>query len=445
MSAGSPVVVAVPGSKSVTHRAFLLAALSRVPCRVEAPLLGEDCRSTLAVLRSMGARFTVGEGAVDFEPIDDLHAGTACGVGPRQCAIGDDEVCGPGCLPDRALDRQLDCGNSGTTLRLMLGQAARLRGVTTLTGDASLRTRPNGPLLDTLRARGAEVSHTHGRAPIAIGGPISPGAMALPPGVSSQYASSLMLAAALLDGDSVLRLPPPVSSRPYLGVTRAVAAGFGVALHFEPQADRGLWVRIPGGQRPAAERYTVEGDWSAAAFPLVAAAVLGRPVALTGLSPHSAQGDRIVPRLVASFGPRVVWRGRTLCLEPAPLVAPADPIDLGATPDLFPPLVALAALAEGETTFVGAPSLREKECDRITAMAEGLLAVGIECRERPDGLWVRGGKPWGGAVRSHGDHRIHMAFSVLARCAHLPLTVDGRGCEAVSYPDFHRDLDRLAG
>lgn len=410
----APVELAVPGSKSVTHRAFLLGALSSVPCRVDGPLLGADCLSTLTVLRALGARFTVGESSVAFEPIADF-------------------------APTDAI---LDCGNSGTTLRLMLGQVARLAGRSTLTGDDSLRGRPNGPLLDALRRAGAAVESCDGRAPIGVKGPMASGAMALPPRVSSQYASSLMLAAALLDGDSALHLPAPVDSRPYLDLTREVAAAFGVALRFD-DAD-GLRVKITGGQRPKADRYAVEGDWSGAAFPLVAGAALRRPVALSGLRRDSAQGDRAVVDIVRRFGPALEWLGERLVLTPGPLRA-GGTIDLGPTPDLFPPLAALAAVADGITTFVGAPSLRHKECDRIAAMAEGLARLGVECHERPDGLVVHGGRlrAADGVIRCWHDHRIHMAFSVLARLA--PAEVADRGCEAVSYPDFHRDLARIAG
>ncbi len=415
----APVELAVPGSKSVTHRAFLLGGLSSVPCRVQGPLMGADCKSTLAVLSGLGARFTVGDGGVDFVPIDDFEAA----------------------------GRTLDCGNSGTTLRLMLSQIARLPGTTTLTGDDSLRGRPNGPLLDALRRAGAAVESVDGpvsgTAPVAVKGPIAPGAMTLPARVSSQYASSLMLAGALLDGDSALTLPAPVASRPYLDLTREVAGAFGLKFVFEVRPD-GLRVGIPGGQRPQASRYAVEGDWSGAAFPLVAGALLRRPVALTGLRRDSAQGDRAVTDVVRRFGPAVGWQGHRLTLAPAPLRAPGV-VDLGATPDLFPPLVALAAVADGVTTFVGAPSLRHKECDRIAAMAEGLSRLGVVCRERPDGLVVHGGRlrAADGPIRSFHDHRVHMAFSLLARLA--PAEVADRGCEAVSYPDFHRDLARIAG
>ncbi|MCA9541325.1 MAG: hypothetical protein KC620_20630, partial [Myxococcales bacterium] len=119
-------------------------------------------------------------------------------------------------------------------------------------------------------------------------------------------------------------------------------------------------------------------------------------------------------------------------------------ISLAATPDLFPPLVALAAVAPGLTVFTDAPGLRHKECDRIAAMAAGLAALGIEATERPDGLIVNGGRPRPGSVHSHDDHRVHMAFAALA--ARFPgIAVDGRGCEAVSYPGFHADLARITG
>lgn len=409
------VILPVPGSKSVTHRAFLLGALSSVPCTVEAPLMGADCKSTLSVLKGLGARFEVLDGAVRFDPIDDFVASGAT----------------------------LDCGNSGTTLRLMAGQAARLAGPTTLTGDDSLRGRPNGPLLDALARAGASVASEDGTAPLTLEGPISAGERVLPPRVSSQYASSLMLAAALLEGDSVVILPAPVASRPYLDITREVAAAFGVELAFAEDAG-GLRAAIAGGQRPKASRYAVEGDWSGAAFPLVAGAVLGRRVALTGLRRDSAQGDRAVVDVIGRFGPRIAWRDGMLALEPMPLKAPGV-IDLEATPDMFPALVALAAMAEGTTTFVGAPSLRHKECDRIAAMAAGLGDFGVECSERPDGLVVVGGgiRSSRNIVWCHHDHRIHMAFSILGKVA--PAFVSDLGCEAVSYPDFHAHLRAIAG
>lgn len=419
MSTHEPLTLAVPGSKSVTHRAFLLGALSSAPCRVRGPLLGADCRSTLSVLKALGADFAVDGADVVFQPIDGLRPS---GGAP------------------------LDCGNSGTTLRLLSGQVARLAAAHTLTGDASLQSRPNGPLLAALTALGARVDSHEGRAPLTIEGPIEPGEVELPPKVSSQYGSSILLAAALMPGATTLRMARPVASRPYLELTRSVADAFGLTLPVV-EAEDALVFPIKGGQQPRRAEFAVEGDWSGAAFPLVAAALTAQPLRLTGLRRASEQGDQAIAEIVASFGPQVSWTGDVLCLGPAPLAAPA-PIDLGPTPDLFPPLCALAACAEGTTRLFGAPSLRHKECDRIAAMAEGLTRLGVECVELPDGIEITGGRPKvgaaGGRTRSFHDHRIYMSFSVLGLVTEGEVEPADRGCEAVSYPEFHAHRALLA-
>lgn len=417
----APVRIVVPGSKSVTHRAFLLGALSAVPCRVEGALLGADCLSTLGVLRGLGARFVVEGGVVCFEPAS---------LGPGSGAV-------------------LDCGNSGTTLRLMAGQVARFEGGVTLSGDASLQSRPNGALVEALRALGASVESVGGRAPLTVCGPVRAGVVELPARTSSQFASSLMLALAQVEGESVVRLAGPVASRPYLAVTAEVAGAFGLRFDFVDEIDGGLSIGVPGGQRVGASGYVVEGDWSGAAFMLVAGALLGRSVALVGLRGDAVQGDRVIAELVGRFGARVGWQGGALVLEPGELVGGGG-IDVGGTPDLFPPLCALAAGSVGRTVLYGAPGLRDKECDRIAAMAEGLGRLGVVCRERRDGIeivggGIGGGGIGGGVVHAFEDHRVHMAFSVLARVARGRVEVDGRGCEGVSYPMFHRDLERVAG
>lgn len=413
MSASSAVEIWVPSSKSVTHRAFLLGALSDVPCRVERPLWGADCLSTLSVLAALGARAERVGAHVEFSPIDDL----------------------------RPASGTLDCGNSGTTLRLLLGQVARLAGSVTLSGDASLCTRPNSPLLQVLSELGAAVTSSEGRAPITVRGPVRPGAVTLPPRVSSQYGSSLLLALSLTEGPSRVHMTAPVASRPYLDITSRVAEAFGLSWS-TTEADDGLWFDLPGGQRPSASVYQVPGDWSGAAFPLVAGALCGVPMRLRGLDAHDPQGDRAIVSFMERFGQGLHWDGDVLCLEPRPLHA-AGELDLGATPDLFPALVALAAMCPGQTAFVGAPSLRHKECDRIEAMASILAVLGIHCVEAPDGLTVSGGAPAGaGAVTSMHDHRIYMAARVLSlRVAGL--TVDGAGCERVSYPPFEDHLEQI--
>lgn len=395
--------VRAPASKSVTHRALLLAAHTTGEAWVEHPLRSADTDATLACLRRLGADAREDGLALRFGPAD-WHAA------------------------------ELDCANSGTTLRLLLGLAARLPGASRFDGDASLRARPNKPLLDALRRHGARVEGTD-TLPLAVSGPVAAGDYALPASVSSQYASSLLLSLPFLGGDSTLRMTPPVSSRPYLRVTLQTAAAFGIRI--EEEGDR---FHVDGQQSVGDARHAVEGDWSGAAFPLVAAAVTGGTVTVEGLREDSAQGDRAVLDLLRSFGCQV--RGTTV--TGGDLQSPGT-VDVRATPDLFPALAVLAACAGGTTTFTGGAALRHKESDRITAMADGLARLGVRVRERPDGLVVEGtgGRLRAGSVSGLHDHRVHMAFCVAGLAAAGPVTVSDAESAAVSYPAFHDHLTLL--
>jgi 3-phosphoshikimate 1-carboxyvinyltransferase len=411
--------VRVPGSKSVTHRAFLLAAQSATPCTVVAPLRSADTDATLACLHRLGYAPRPDRGAVRFEP-----------ASPR---------------PPTQI---LDCRNAGTALRLLAGLAARLPFAVTLDGDASLRQRPNGPLLDALRFLGASVRDGRGVAPFTLRGPVRAGAVRFAAGVSSQFASSLLLSLPMVHGTSRVHLAAPVASRPYLDITCAVAAGFRVKL--QPQdahTDGSVVFAIEGDQAPRAEAYTVEGDWSAAAFPIVAAAITGGDVTVRGLRPDSRQGDRAILDFARRFGCRVDETEDGVRVRGGGLVSPGE-VGVAATPDLFPALAVLAACSAGTTTFTGGASLRVKESDRIAAVAAGLGAMGVRVQERPDGLVVHGVGPTGalrGArLHSHGDHRIHMAFAVAGLAADGVTVVDDADCAAVSYPGFHTDLAGLS-
>ncbi len=400
--------VRAPSSKSVTHRAFLIAAQSTVPCEVASPLLSADTRATLACLGALGARFHL-----DADRPDAVRFLPARFAPPRQA---------------------LDCANSGTTLRLLAGTAARLGHPVTLTGDGSLRSRPNGALLAALGSLGAQVRSHDGRAPLTVQGPIRPGSVVLPPGASSQFASSLILSLPFLPGDSAVHLQPPVASEPYLDVTLDVASRAG--LRIEEGPGEGRRFTVPGGQSVHASRLVVDGDWSSAAFPLVAAAVTGGRATVRGLDPQSRQGDRRIVELLESFGARVRRNEDGATVEGGALSSPGE-VDVSATPDLFPVLCVVAACSRGRTRFTGGAALRAKETDRIAAMAHGLRAMGIEVRELPDGLEVEGGRLRGASVACRDDHRIHMAFAVAGLAAQGITRVDSPGMADVSYPGFH--------
>ncbi len=409
--------VTIPGSKSVSHRAFLLAAQSQEPCTVSNALLSADTRATLRCLVALGAR---------FQPDSDLAAPQALRFQP-----------GP-FLPPREV---LDCANAGTALRLLIGTAARLPFPVALTGDESLCSRPNDALLDAVKGLGARVESHGGRAPLTVRGPMMPGTARLPPRSSSQFASALLLSLPMVPGASRVDLDAPVSSSPYLDLSLEAAEAFGLSIQ-EIGADGRSFV-IPGGQTPRARSFAVESDWSTAAFPLVAAAVTGGRVTARGLRADSRQGDRAILDHLRAFGCRVESAHGAVTVHGDELTSPGT-VDVSATPDLFPILTVLAARASGRTHFVGGNQLRHKESDRIAAMATGLAAMGVHVIEEPEGLMVEGGRLEGAHVSSHHDHRIHMAFCIAGLAASGETLVDDPACAAVSYPGFHDDLARLA-
>ncbi len=389
--------VTVPGSKSATHRALLLAALDEEGGQVRGTLDGLDTRATRNCLASMG-RPSMGDSTVRFEP------GTMHGT------------------------RRLHCANSGTTLRLFMAQASRFATACLLDGDASLRRRPNGPLADALRGRGATVSGRE--CPLTVRGPIRGGTWSIDARLSSQFASALMLTLPFLEEDSVLHVEGSAST-PYLEMTASMMAQAGLRMRQED-----AWL-IPGGQRPSAVSMDVEADWSSAAFPLVAGAIAG-DVTVRGLDDDSVQGDRAIMEALAAFGADVDGHR----VRQRPLVSPGI-VDVAKTPDMFPALCVLAACAEGATRFTGGAALRIKESDRIQAMAQGLQRLGIRVQEHEDGVTVHGGTLQGGTVTCQGDHRIHMAFVIAGLASTGPVIVDEPECVAVSFPGFHSMITRL--
>lgn len=256
---------------------------------------------------------------------------------------------------------------------------------------------------------------------------------------SSQFVTALLLAASACQADVRVRLSSPPLSVPYLGITERMLAEYDVRVSRSGDA-----FDVPGGQRPTSRSYRVPGDWSSAAFFLAAAAVTGGRVEVEGLDPDDAQGDRAVAEILRGFGCSVRVSPKSVVVEGAP-TQPQD-FDLGQTPDLFPVLCAIAAVAPGTSTFTGAPHLRIKESDRISAMRANLEAFGVSCEERPDGLRVDGGKALtAAAVRSFDDHRIAQAGLLLAMAADGTSRLEDPEVLAVSYPNLLDTLRSTGG
>ena len=398
--------VPAPGSKSVTHRALLLTLLTRGGT-IRNPLWSEDTLATLGALKAFGLKAvaTTEEAVIRGEP---PHAG------------------------------DIDAANSGTTLRLTTGLAATLPGTSRLTGDASLSKRPMGPLVDALNQLGAEATchGEDGRPPITVTGPAQGGTAKIRGDVSSQFISALLMAGPRCSDGVTVHLTSELTSRPYAELTIAMmrTAGFTVEV-----LDEG-W-HVPA-QRPPAVHLEVPGDYSACAFPLVAAAITGGKVTVTNLPEASGQGDEAILNILTTFGCKLTREDDAVTLHEAELTAAE--IDLGDTPDLFPPLATLAACTPGETRLHGAPHLAHKESDRIQAMTEGLSALGAKIQPTEDGAIIQGGSLSGGTVQHHHDHRIQMALAVAALVADGPVTIQGPDdVHAVSYPAFLDHLTHL--
>jgi 3-phosphoshikimate 1-carboxyvinyltransferase len=410
----------VPGDKSISHRYAVLAALANGHSTIHQYSAGADCRSTLACLAALGI-------AVQGDP------------GSGEPVV----IHGRGLGGLTAPTRALDCGNSGTTMRLMAGVLAAHPFTSTLTGDASLSRRPMGRVVTPLVEMGARIEPAAGNRPplVVHGGRLR--ALEYQPVVpSAQVKSAILLAG--LHATGVTSIVEPAATRDH---TERALHAFGV----EVMKD-GRRVAVAGGQTLTACDLTVPGDLSSAAFPAVAAAALeGSDVTIegVGLNPTRAAVLDVLRRFGAvvefevddvrvgePIGRLRVRAGALGSVEIAP-----DEVPL--VIDELPVLAALATHG-GRLTVSGASELRVKESDRIASLVGGLRAMGADADEQPDGFTISGSRRLtGGAVDAHGDHRLAMAFAVAALGATGPTSIAGAEIVAVSYPTFFDDLDRL--
>ena len=418
-------VVQVPGDKSISHRALLFGAIAEGTTRITGLLPAEDPLSTAACLRAMGVT------------ISAIEAGQPVSVE----GVGLDGL--------REPEDVLDCGNSGTTMRLMLGLLAGRAGRhVVLTGDGSLRRRPMQRVGGPLAQMGALISGRSGGnlAPLAIQGQQLRGATIRTPVASAQVKSALVLAALTATGDTTVI--EPVQSRDH---SERMLRAFGAQLSV---GGPGLTeVTVTPGASLRGQDVIVPGDISSAAFWLVAGAITpgaDLTVQNVGLNP-SRTG---VLDVLAQMGARIeLLNGREVAGEPVGDLrvthGPLQAFTIGAEliprlVDEIPVLAVAACYAEGVSRVSGAEELRVKETDRLAVMARQLGAMGARIEEFADGLTIEGGVPLQGAeVDSETDHRVAMSLAVAAQVAHGPTLLHRPGAAAVSYPGFWDDLERL--
>jgi 3-phosphoshikimate 1-carboxyvinyltransferase len=409
----------VPGDKSISHRALMLGGIAAGSTEIEGFLASEDCLATLAALRALGV-------AIERPEATQVR------------------VQGAGARGLRAAQAPLDMGNAGTAMRLFMGLLAGQGFDSTLVGDASLMRRPMERVAQPLRAMGASIRTHEGRPPVQIQAVAQLAAIDYQmPVASAQVKSALLLAALRADGRTSVTEPAPTRDH-----TERMLRDFGVEV-----ARQGARVSLAGGARLAGCRVAVPGDFSSAAF-FIVAGCLG---AVDGLT---LQGIGINPTRTGLLD-MLRMMGAQIEIEPHPGggAEPMADIHVRASAlrgirvpealvplaiDEFPVFFIAAAAARGETIVTGAGELRVKESDRLAVMAQGLATLGIECELLADGLRLVGGPMQGGRIDSHGDHRVAMAFAVASLLAREPIEIDDVANVATSFPGF-AELARQAG
>lgn len=399
-------------SKSEAHRCLICAALADAPTQVICSQTNDDIDATVSCLCSLGADIRRTEHGFWVTPISGTPA-----------------------------IANMDCGESGSTLRFLLPVICALGAHARLTLHGRLPERPLSPLYELLAEHGVTLS-PQGSNPLEISGKLYGSDFAIAGNVSSQFISGLLFALPLLDlpEPCTLRLIGQTESRPYLDMTLSALAAFGIAVR---EHDGVLTV-------PAHSRYrspgtlAVSGDWSGAAPWLCMGAVGKHPITVTGLDPASMQGDRAILWVLGQMGAHVCADADagTVTVAPAPLHG--INLDASQIPDLVPVLAATAALASQTTRITGASRLRIKESDRLAATAAVLGALGADITETDDGLIIAGRPSLsGGCVDAFGDHRIAMTAAVASLGCQAPVSLNGAQSVSKSYPTFWEQLTAL--
>lgn len=397
--------VKAPPSKSMTQRAIAAALLADGQSVLLNPSYCDDSLAAMSIAVSLGAR---------VEPQAD-----------RMKITGSGEL----------KEKKLNCGESGLAIRLFSPVAALFDAEITMTGAGSLKKRPMNMIGDALNQMGVKCSSADGFLPLTIRGPLKGGYCEIDGSLSSQLLSGLLMSLPLADDNSVIKVHN-LKSKPYIDMTLGVLRDFGIMITNEKYE----LFRIPGQQKYLPVTYEIESDWSGGSFLLVAGAING-DLQVSGLRTDSFQSDMAILKALERAGAIMKISGGKVEISKSDLEA--FEFDATESPDLFPPLVALASYCKGITKLKGASRLTHKESDRASALSEEFGKMNIKVEISDDYLIVTGGKVKGARVNSHDDHRIAMAAAVAALGASDTVFIKDSHCIAKSYPGFFEDLRKV--
>ena len=404
--------ITVPGSKSYTNRALLIAGLTDGECRLEKPLVSDDTKYMIRALKAFGISVQ-----------EEKEAFIVSGRGGKLSTPEEDIL----------------IGNAGTTMRFLTTFSALVPGKTRLDGDERMRQRPLADLLHCLTQMGVKAVSANGNGcpPIDIaGGEVPGGEVQLAGDKSSQYLTSILLSAPYFKNDTCIHIQGDLTSKSYADITLDIMKTFGVSVINESYQR----FKVKAGDRYNAQTYQVESDWSSASYFLAAAAVTGGEVTLTDINPHSVQGDAQFTSILEKMGCRVEKKSNTLQIKGNPLKGIT--INMNNMPDAVQTLAVTALFAEGETVIQGIGNLRIKETDRILALANELTRLGAEVETGEDYLVIRPGDYRGAEIETYDDHRMAMSFAVAG--LKIPgIRIKNPTCVEKSFPDFFQRFANL--
>lgn len=400
--------IMIPGSKSHTIRAAVIATLAGGKSTLRNALLSADTRSCFDACQKMGAKVTIGKDCVEVE--------------------------GLGGIPTHPHAR-IDVGNSGTSLRIITAIAALGATPVEFDGDNSIRGRLMTPLFDGLAPLGANITSTNGKCPFTISGPIHGGKTRIN-GISSQFLTALLMAAPMCAEDIEIEVDN-LNEKPYVEITLDWLNKMGIRYEH-----KGLdWFKIKGGQQYKAFDLPIAADFSSATFPLCAAAITGSELLIKGLDFSDFQGDKIVFEHFGKMGVKIEHRPEGILVKGGELRG--IDIDMNAIPDALPAMAVAGCFASGTTRLLNVPQARLKECDRIAASAKELTKMGARIEELPDGLVIHQSSLQGTSVHGYDDHRMVMALSLAAMAADGLTQIDTAEAVDVTFPTFAEDFKRL--
>lgn len=410
----------LPGSKSISNRALLLAALAEGDTDLSNLLVSDDVRHMLGALKQLGVGFSLSDG------------GTSCKVTGLGEAFSTDGLI------------ELFLGNAGTAMRPLAAALALSPVDVRLTGEPRMEERPIGHLLDTLRQLGADVSceKNEGYPPLRIQGKsLAGGRVKIDGSVSSQFLTSMLMAAPLASSEVTIEIEGELVSKPYIDITLALMKTFGV----EVENDNYESFRIPEGQKYRSPgHFLVEGDASSASYFLAAGAIRGGEVTVTGIGEKSLQGDTAFAQVLEDMGAEVTMAADHIRVTRKGPLKGIDQ-DMNRIPDAAMTIATTALFAEGPTTIRNIANWRVKETDRLTAMATELRKVGATVVEGEDYITIEPPAALKHAeIETYNDHRIAMCFSLVA-LSDTPVTILDPGCTSKTFPSYFEEFARISG